>query len=556
MNNTFLQGSLALSMTISDGAGISSAPLSGVTFMDNKFLQGSTFLYMDIRVGGGISTEATFIDLGFSDLTFTTNQFEVSAVIEIPLQKASFPCVERIRLNMPNSTFANNTFNSSAVISTEDPHVHVSITSLDAQNNTFNQGYFANLAGLSSVFLSNSNITNCSISEASFLYSSYKSDLLSPGLETCSGNAASGEVFGQVRPFILYNNSFNVINLQSDSALIRSANPKILIQANTFARITINNSKIVFIENSIDFFPSNRAHFSNLTSKVDIYMTVTKMSVFAAAEEELFINDTVLYQIYQVVRGDLSLQDADNSIFFISIAGNFFDTVNVTASSDASVVIEDYQMPYNSINISSKSFKSVTSEDTFSLIKAVNIVKTYFTKHLIEDIDINGYFLLYTGTVTSNLFIESNTLSNSQKLSFFSLQGDQCNLIKFQNNQVSDLVTQQTFINVACGAMRENLKFQKNLFNNIIVANDPNDLGSVEFLKININGESAGSEISMLEDNTFFNISNRNTQRFSAGRYQVSFLLIASAQSTVQLLNNRFDSISIVPQSSVMEIYA
>ena len=122
MNNTFLQGSLALSMTISDGAGISSAPLSGVTFMDNKFLQGSTFLYMDIRVGGGISTEATFIDLGFSDLTFTTNQFEGSAVIEIPLQKASFPCVERIRLNVSNSTFVNNTFNLSSVLSIEDTH--------------------------------------------------------------------------------------------------------------------------------------------------------------------------------------------------------------------------------------------------------------------------------------------------------------------------------------------------------------------------------------------------------------------------------------------------
>ena len=196
---------------------------------------------------------------------------------------------------------------------------------------------------------------------------------------------------------------------------------------------------------------------------------------------------------------DRDVKIGDNSIFFISIAGNFFDTVNVTASSDSSVVIEDYQMPYSSINISNISFKSVTSEDTFSLIKAVNVVKTYFTKHLIEDIDINGYFVLYTGTVTSNLFIESNTLSNSQKLSFFSLQGDQCNLIRFQNNQVSDLAAQQTFINVAYGAMTENLIFQKSSFNTIIVANDPNDLCSVEFMKINIKGESVVMEFRCLK---------------------------------------------------------
>ena len=527
--------------------------MNNVTLFNNSFSMYSNFLMYIAETSSKLSTEIPPIYLRFEGLNVTNNKITQADWIYSLGGSSYFGCLEITRMEFSDFTFVNNTVNDGGNVM-KLYNTHLSVSNLRADNTHIDNSGFARFESLSSMFLSNSSIANLSLSASSyFIFSNATMTTSLITLEYCHGNFDTGEAFAQVRPLILYNNTFEALKLQASSTLLISNNPNIIIHANNFSRITTNNSKILSFGNPIYFFNSLIA--TQIGTTVGYFKLTASISLFALAESSLFLGDNLLSQLYQSTRIDLSLEDAQNAIFFISMIGNSFTSINATNSSETAILLQNFQIPNSSINFSSNTFNDVFSDGTYYLISAANLAKTYFSTHRVEKASFEGYFISCVAKAMDDLLFGSTILTDSEKLGLYYLQADQCSQIMIEDNEARDLTTEQVFISIDCGMISKNIVLQHSTFEDIVVTNALGFINALEFLSIKIVDGSAGTSLFSFTDNSFKNISLQNSNAINIERFQGTLFSISSVTSIQEFSNNTFDSISISPRGRIMEIF-
>ena len=557
INSSLAESAFLVSVQGGIAGSIREVNIREIELLSNTIKDNSAIFLFERKETNAVSTSIELLHFKFADLNVTNNQI-VNAQLMYFLQSSSitFKCIEANRLVISRMTFVNNSVSEAGRV-IEVIETFTSITNLYAEDNLIDRSNFFLVPSFSSasLFLSNSTIKNLTLLKNSYFISTNETISSQKVLEICYYNEDTGEVFAQVRPFILYNSSFSAVNLKEGSSLLLNNNPNIIIQGNNFTQITTDSSKFMS-------FGYPRYLYSSSILLVDfskgiLTLTPGKMSLFTAAEDSLFGDNAFLDQLYKETRAYLSIQDPLNSVFFVSIVGNAFDTIEASNSSEAAVILQNFQIPNSSLNISTNNFSNVKAEGNYRLISAGQLAKTYFTNHRLANVNFEGYFLSYSAANLNEFVIDSSIISESesQQLGLCNIQADKCSQIVIQNNQARNLETTQNFINIVCGLMTQNITLKNNTFESVTVVNAPEQIYAPQLIAIANADGSMGTYFFILQDNYLYNISLLNSQDIDIERFQNTLILVSSAQSGLELSNNTFDLISVSPRGTLFEAY-
>ena len=501
------------------------------------------------------SLGGNFSNITIQNIMVTDNYFNGGSLLAVYFQDPILvSCLEKMRFILSNLTFNNNLMDTFAMI-IDTSGVLTSITDMIVENNTFQNSYFIHTTSFDSVFISNSSVVNLMLQIASYFVSSnYTPTSTAFYLEYGYYNSSSGTGYAPVVPFIIYNTTFNDIVLQSSSMLLVSNNPNIIIQGCVFTQVTAEDSIFINLGNSYNYYSGVTSfYFPALDTEVPI--KITSISIFTSAEEQIFTDLTSLSDLYQSTRNYLSQSDPLDDIYFISLVENSFDSMNVTGDSSALILLQDFQLPNSSINISSNSFSNINADESYDLISATNIDRFYLVSNQITNSSSQGYVFSFISSTINYVVLKLTTMSSTQQLSLYNLEATECNQISMINNQAINIESEQTFINVGCKLMPNDFIFQESVFENIAVQASEKSINVLRFIALDFSQVSTQINTYTFEANTFSNITLQNFQGYATGRFQSTFFFASSLNSSILLLNNTFDTISVYPKGSIMELF-
>ena len=489
------------------------------------------------------------------NLNLQNNTLENSAqIIQVTITEAELVVmhsVESIHLKLSNVVMDNNTFRNQS-IGIVVAYVATSITNLTGDNNTFlNSGFFLNNREIASFFLSNSTLRNLTLDEQS---SFIGADLALIDYKLMVDSSfqkknQDGDTIGshaQTRPLIIYNCSFQQIQVSSSSYFMNAVNPMIIYHQN-YASMTLKGSNFLELGSYPNFLTyADYARWDELL----YLLNKSKVYPFSDAESYLFQDDEVLYSIYTNTKN--TIYDQENCVFFISLEGNVFDAMN--ASGQATLLaISNFQVPNSSITLSNNTFKNISSNGSVNLISGGELANCYFINQLISNVDSQGYFFTYITSTIDFLLLKDITITSTQKLGLYNLVADKCGKIIMKGNQASRLQTQSAFINIACALLDGQVYLQDSKFEEIDAITPSQLIQPLRFMSFTMKKSLLGT-LYAFENNSFSNIKITQ-QRNSQEKFQSSFLFISSLSSSISFNNNTFELITMLSAGSVFEIY-
>lgn len=461
--------------------------------------------------------------------------------------------VENAHIKISNFRFHNNRVYQSAVIFQAESFL-TSFSNIYVENNhiSSSSSFYSSNNYLSSLLAKNLVVRNLTLEDHSAFASSNITGVREVKLES-SMDAKPG-VFAETRPFLIYNSSFEEITAEGGSYLFGSTNPMIVIQRNNFTNITLNHSGLFELGDYLDFF-STKSFFIECWRNAHIYNPTSRARlVFTAAEALIFQKDRDLQAIYNDARATIAGYDPENAITFIWVSENNFQALKTNRTSHL-IHIFSFEIPNGTIAVFNNAFDGISAKNAMNFVGISNIFRGILALNKFSKINLPGIMFALTSSYFDNLYLDSNAVSFTEQLAFASISSGKCNRIHINSNNASNLKAEQTFMAISCDIIETKLMMQGSRFENISQVDTPRVLGSLNFISLTTKSpSSAGISSIIFQDNYFYNTTILNTQGYTQGIYQSSFIFILSIDSTFQSVNSTFDLITAAPKGSIMTL--
>ena len=461
---------------------------------------------------------------------------------------------EIFRFLFSNITLRNNHFNTSTFV-TADGFL-VSISNLTGYNNNFTTsgGVYLSTSILSSFFLANSQLTDIRLSNQSALVLSNLTTRVWALEDTFEENTTI--VFAETRPFIIYNNVFENITADVDSVLVASTNPMVIVQGNILKNVTLTNSDLFQLGKYQDFYtPKTLFYHIYSSSSYRLYNVYdAEIRIFEAVEALIFLNSSVLQEIYNNTRTNIQSYEPENAIFFINVQDNIIESIQMKENSQL-IILSDFQAENSSVTIINNTLLSISSDIEINLFFVSEIARLIVVSNNLLGISVAGYLLSFSTPYLDNLVIDSNSFSNIGTIGSYHIEAQKCDTILINNNTVQNSNPENPFISISCDAIDTGVTLQNSHFINITQSSRKRILQGLNLIAVTTKMDSnSGSNQIALMNNVFKNITVSVEEGFTKNVLENSFIFVMSIDSSLILKDNTFDEISITSQGNIFTI--
>ena len=372
--------------------------------------------------------------------------------------------------------------------------------------------------------------------------------------------AGGAGVYAETRPFVVYNCSFESVQIVSNSYLLASTNPMVIVQSNKFANISVIQSVLLQLGNYIHFLSSDPHIHEDYLSD-----TAATILSYPDGENAIFQPYPELVTVYNNARTTISASDPKNSIFFIFMDQN--EIINITNANNAYlIVIYNFEIVNGSIAITNNNFTNISSNRQINLIYSFSIKRGIFGNNTFSTMNLTGYAFLFICNSLKRLLLNSNLILQTQQFAMYSITATACNKIIISNATAVDIQLESTFIDVSCVAIGGNVTIQGSRFANVIQTNVPHPItypldliASLKFIAVkesNLYSPEKNMSRLVFQNNNFSNCTVRDTQGYTQGLDQSSLVYLVSFYAEVLLNNNSFHHITTAPNGNTMMISA
>ena len=483
------------------------------------------------------------------DIQVTTTNVSFSDMFSVKISNSEFiAAIENARLEVTNFSLSDCFLTRSSIIRTEGFGTYIS--DIDVVNTAFktSSSFYVSSMIMSTMLMTNANIRNISLNEYSNFAAANLTTARLLSLDTLFKR--NDGVYAETRPFIAYNCIFDSINLSWYSFLIASTNPMILVQKNKFTNISANFlAGLLQLGNYPSFFSS--ASYFNRLDNGTIYDPGT-IYQFPYAENFIFQGYPDLGRIYDDARLHVSEHDPNNSIFFIWINENIFADIS-TYSTSQLIHLYHFQLKYQTIALVNNNFTRISSNTSLHLISGSIFQSGIFAFNTFSDMNFTGYGFAFVAFYLDNLRLDSNAISQTQKLGLYLIDSLACNQIRINNATAFQVEAHQSFIDLTCGVVAKSVVIQGSRFENVLQTNTNERTESLNFISLNVKKIAAtGSSLLLFQDNYFYNSTVLDTQEYTQKLYKSALIYIVSSGSKFQFHNNTLNLIAALPKGNIM----
>ena len=248
--------------------------------------------------------------------------------------------------------------------------------------------------------------------------------------------------------------------MKSESTILLSENPMVIVQGNTFKNLTTSDYGVVELGGYISFGTLSMQYYLTTNQAVNGKSpSVIQFSPFPEAEAITFRQYQKAQAIFNSTRASISQYNAQNSVYFIVLQNNTFDSIDCRQATYLTD-FENFEVTNGSVAIFQNAFSNLilSSQVTgggandFYLIQGKTISIFILSNMSISNFSDSSTLLSLSlsSDYIANLLIDSNTFTSNQNLAAFEVSAIRCGSILINNTQAQDLLLDKTFISVSC----------------------------------------------------------------------------------------------------------
>lgn len=479
-------------------------------------------------------------------------RFRYAELVRVSILDPKFiAAIENTNLEVTNFSLSDSHLSHASIIHAEGFSTHIS--NVTARNTTFQaaSNFYLCYTILSTVLITDARGYNLTIKDystfATVNFTTYRLISLDRSLD--SGNG----IYAETRPFMVYNCSFESIHIASNSYLLASTNPMAIVHENTFVNFLVSNSGLIELGNYPIFLSSESYIYEDAST---YYPNETeKILIYPYAEKVIFQRYPELGRIYDNSRATLWKYEAENSIFFLWVNGNMITNIS---SSKATNLIQVYNFALKSgaIAVMNNTFMDISSRSSFNLIEGSGIKSGMFAQNTFSMMKVLGYAFSFSSSSFDKLMLESNHMSQTHKLAWYSITGtSECKEIMINANTVVNVEAEQNFIDITCGVVKKSVIIQGSIFENIFQTNSKRVIAPLSFISLKQTKDPRYAPPRfIIQDNYYSNITVLEIQGYIQGLYKSSLIFVVAINSSVQVSNNSFNLINTIPKGNAMTL--
>lgn len=399
--------------------------MGGVTIENfsiiDSYLNSNAYIFSLLILGAKNGTINNYLaQITMKNMNVANTMFRYAGMLRLTVLTPRFiAAIENVHFTVTNFRLSNVSLEYSSIIYADGFLSY--ITDFLADNITLNaaSNFYLSTAILSTVFITNGKVKNLSLKQNSnFVKGNLSiSRLMSLGV-SLDGSA-------ETRPFVICNCSFDSTHIESDSTLIVSTNPMIIIQQNTFTNIFMVGSGLLVL-GGYPHYLSSQTYFNGLDEASIYYSQISgAFIVNTAAEKSIFDNYPELGAIYRNSRATISVYDPENSIFFVLANENSFAAI-FTMAVVSLVRIDNFEITNGTIGVINNSFMTIFASDGMSVVGGAMIRSGIFSGNKFMSLNLGGYaFSFHTGTL-DKIFLDSTLFSHTHQLALCFINAIKC----------------------------------------------------------------------------------------------------------------------------------
>lgn len=463
------------------------------------------------------------------------------------LPLAFITAVEPVHVEVIDLNLSGVTLIQSSIIQTEGLCTYIS--KVNVENATFrtSSSFFSSITILSSVTMSDSAIKSVKLEDNSQFIGVNFAAARMQGLDSALDGGEKGTC-AETRPFMIYNCDFDSIEIVSNSYLLVSTNPMVIIQQNSFTNNwRIVNSGLLKL-GSYPFFHSPQSYFYQ-TGRMASY----PVFVCTFAENTIFQNHPELGEIYRNARSNISKYDPENYIFFIWVSNNTICDIHMTNTPQL-MKISEFKIDNGTIAVLNNKLQNIFSSNNMDLISCSAIQRGIAALNAFSRINVAGYAYSLNADEVKNLLFESNSMVQTQELSMCSISSADCRKIMIRENLALNVDVKQIFMGISCELLEDTIVVQGSVFENVVQTNTPGVISEVNFISLRTKKISPIQSSIVFQNDTFSNITVLDMQGFTQSIYQSSLVFILSLNSEAHFNNNVFNRITVSPKGGILTV--
>ena len=459
---------------------------------------------------------------------------------------------ESTRLSFSNLTFYNNVLKASSDVSIIEvigcqiavQYLNISYTTITGTK------FFTNSLRMASFFLTNSTFDHNILSSSAYFVGYLLDRTLYRILET--DYTDTGVQKAETRPFLLMYCNFSNITL-TDSTLIVSNNPMIIIANNTFMNITSTSSVI--------------ASFQKYSPPVPLpsgskYMPFTSIEANMILKDlpEIYEDDSgiSLYDRFNTIRTALTEAVGNQAVFFLVLQENNYTDI-ISKEGTSLIVISGLSLNSTYISIKSNCFanSSIDTPNAFSVLAISDI--NQLTMEINNFTNYSGKGNLMSTTSSSSieqLLISRNTYTNISKSASYNIQSAICKEITIQNDYVSTIYAESSWIQIDCSLAQSAIALKDSEYKDMTVSSSPGKLLALNFLRVNIQKtQAASASLVKIDTCTFYNITlNKEAQGYIKGVFKNPVFIFTLSSTPITIEKSTFELLNNMPDDKIISI--
>ena len=548
LSNSSIVGSLAFIVFINAGDII---PVGQITLEDfnissTKFYGTEVIMFM--LQGYVYRIPLTSIsDTAFNQITVWNNTFEDARLlmyVKVDMDLTVYANESR-RMSFQNLNFTNNTLLTSSDANIIDViGCQIYVQNLTVVNNILvGMKLFSNTLRMASFFLCNSLFDNNTLSSNSYFVGFRLSQTFYRLLETDYTLAENLTQRAETRPFFLVNCTFSNIIL-TESTLLVSNNPMIIISNNTFTNISLTSSVI--------------SSFQKYSPPVPLPIGYQYIPYYPIEAPAIFANLQDLYNIFITTRASLTAGTGSEAVFFLVLQNNTF--TNLTSVNGTSLIeISGLSHNATAISIKNNSFvqSTIDTPNAFSVIAISDLNKLTMEINTFTNYSGRGHLMSATSSsALDQLLISSNVYQNIDRIASYSIQAAICGTITIQNDNVASNYAESSWIQIDCSLALRPITLQNSIYSNMTISSTPGKLLALNFLKINVRKtQSDASTLVHINSCTFFNITLDKTQQgYIKEVYKNPVIIFTLGNTPIVIQNTTFELLTNRPDDKILSI--
>ena len=557
-NCTFAANSLLINGSFQSIHHLGNVVIDNFNLTDTTLNQSYLFILQTQGAGSG-TTDYDIKRISMKNINVTNATFRHSEMVNVDILNPKFiAAIENAHLEVSNLRLTNSNLSRAAIIHAEGFCTHISqVTAEDVAFRASSNFYVSNTI-VSTVLISNTSVKTALIEDYSTFAVGNITNARLMGLDK-SLDAEVG-VYAETRPFLVYNCSFDSIQILSHSYLIASTNPMVIVQRNQFANISVNNAVLIQLGNYLLFLSLESYIYEDTITRYPNNYTILP---YYYGENAIFQNLSELGEVYNNSRATISAYDRDNWVFFMWVNENNITNITVNDSSNL-IELYNFEVSNGTLAVVNNSFMSTSANRGINLVYCFYIKRGIFAHNSFSSMNLAGYAFLFISASIHDLILDSNHISQTQQLAMHSITSNACLRIKISNLTALNVEMELTFIDISCVAIGKKITIQGSTFENIFQTNTPKPImypldliSSLKFISVkesNLFFDRKGTPQLVFQNNSFYNSTIRDTQGYTQGLFQSSLLSMVSFKAKLILRNNSFNNIVTLPKGNIMTL--